>query len=67
MSISTIGQLKTIELQVQVVKTGAVEVLWKASASLLQHQGLDQLQSGFHVPETMLSARRECRKGSNLY
>ena len=37
-----------IELQVQVVKM--LEDLWKASARLLQHQGLDQLQSGFHVP-----------------
>ena len=31
-------------------KDAEVEVLWKASACLLQHQGLDQLQSGFHVP-----------------
>ena len=56
--LSCSGQLKTIELQVQVVTIAAVEVLWKAPAGMLHHQGFDQLQPGFHVPEVMLSAQR---------
>ena len=43
-------------MQVQVVKTGAVDILWKAPACLLQHQGLDQFQSGFHIPEILHSS-----------
>ena len=39
------------------VKTAAAVdvVLRKASAGLLQHQGLDQFQLGFHIPEIIKS------------
>jgi len=47
-----LGKGSSVELQVQVVKTAAAVdvVLRKASAGLLQHQGLDQFQLGFHIP-----------------